>query len=80
MYGGNAAAPLSTFTLYLVAFLTHLNDISILYDCSQQFAVFRLILLLFQVSGMLTENKGQRCMKYNHLSTANRFATRLYSI
>lgn len=42
-----------------MGFLTHLNDISILYDCSQQFAVFRLILLLFQVSSMLTERRGK---------------------
>lgn len=36
---------------------THLDDISILDDGSQQLAVFRLILLLLQVSSMLHREK-----------------------
>lgn len=64
-----------------MGFFTYLNDISILDDCSQQFAVFRLILLLLQVSSMLTGAITQNTMQsFTSVTFANRFSTQHYSI
>lgn len=37
---------------------THLNDVSILNHCSKQLFIFRIILLLFQISCMLQKREG----------------------
>lgn len=51
---------MALFNRYIDSILTNLNDISILDDCSEQLFVFRIILLLLQVSCMLKGKMGKK--------------------